>query len=338
MRETNVKIEKYIVHILDNNVQLPVLSEQEHPADSEINDFIAKHIEKVLKDDSLKDAHFMDGENQFRQWCENIVQQKERFTAITADMAVMLFDIMLKHVDIPPADVIFCLFCSDNTLYLGMLKFNYKTSYIHFVQASETGRLNAIIKQKTTLPRENQKLEECVLVNLDDFSVRLIEKKYDINGEKKFYLSPMFLKCTSKISNREKIKIFTKATEQFKKEYFEDDVYKAGEIKKAVTESVNRNERIDIVDVAESVFRQNPEIKNAYLEKIEQAGLRDKTIMVSEKVVEKKFKKQKIKTDTGIEIDLPVEYYHDKEKIEFVNNVDGTISIIIKNIGKISDK
>jgi len=36
--------------------------------------------------------------------------------------------------------------------------------------------------------------------------------------------------------------------------------------------------------------------------------------------------------DNGIALDVPVEIYRDKDIIEFVNNPDGTISIMIKNI------
>ncbi|WP_405352536.1 hypothetical protein [Ruminococcus sp.] len=49
-------------------------------------------------------------------------------------------------------------------------------------------------------------------------------------------------------------------------------------------------------------------------------------------------KSQKIKTDTGIEITVPVEYFEDDRYIEFINNNDGTISIALKNIGKLINR
>jgi hypothetical protein len=49
-------------------------------------------------------------------------------------------------------------------------------------------------------------------------------------------------------------------------------------------------------------------------------------------------KNHKIKTDTGIEISFPVEYFENPNFIEFVNNPNGTISIEVKNIGKITNK
>lgn len=339
MSEPNsIEIQKLVVHIVDNNLQLPVLSEQVHPPEHEIHEFIEKHLIKAMKDDHLKSASFIEGENHVRQLCEEIAARSEEFAALTSEIAVALFDIMLKHGDIPPADLVFCLFKMDGEVHLGILKFNYKTAFIHYTHTNESGRMNSIIKQKTALPRENQKIEECVFINLNNWRIRLIEKKYEINGEKSFYLSTLFLNCTSQMSNYEKVKIFTKTTEQFKKEYFEEDFNKSGEIKKAITESLDENEKIDITEMAETVFSRNPEIKQDYIEKIEKAGLKDKVLRINEKTAEKKFKKQKIKTDTGIEIDLPIAYYNDKDKIEFINNMDGRISIVIKNVSKITDQ
>ena len=40
----------------------------------------------------------------------------------------------------------------------------------------------------------------------------------------------------------------------------------------------------------------------------------------------------KIKTDNGIELTVPTDVYKDKDAIEFINNPDGTISILITNV------
>ena len=37
-----------------------------------------------------------------------------------------------------------------------------------------------------------------------------------------------------------------------------------------------------------------------------------------------------LETDTGIEIKIPMEEYKDPDKVEFITNPDGTISVLIK--------
>ena len=335
--EINVSIKKLIVHILDNNLHLPVLSDEEHPEDEEIDEFVEKHIIKILKDDSVKKARFTDENSRMKEICESLVLSYADFKPYTDEAAGILFEIMQKHVDIPSADVIFTIFEVDNEPYFGILKFNYKSSYIHYVHTRQTGKVNTIVKQKTALPTEGQRLDECVLISLHSLEISLLEKKYEINGEKDFYLSTLFLKCSGDLSTREKVKIFKKANENFNKQFFNEDFTKSAELKTAVAESFDQNAAIHVVEVAETVFRQNPEMKNTYIDYMEKAGITGGTLEVSETVAERKFKRQKIKTDTGIEINLPVEYYKDSDKMEFINNVDGTISILIKNVSKIVD-
>ena len=63
---------------------------------------------------------------------------------------------------------------------------NYKTSYTHATREAEGGNRNDIILQRALLPAQGQKLSEAFIVNLSDGSILLTEKKYEVNGEKRF--------------------------------------------------------------------------------------------------------------------------------------------------------
>lgn len=334
----NINIKKVVVHILDNYLQMPVLSEVESQLNDDIVEFVGRHIERIVNDDNMKAAAFIEEDNIIKAICERVSNEDEFFLEATTNMANALFKIMYENVDIPPADVIFVLFSLDNVIHMGILKLNYKHSYIHHIETTDSGMLTSIIKQRTALPSAGQKIDECAIINLEDFSLKIHEKKYSINDEKMYYFSTMFLKCSSDISLNEKVKIFTKATKKFSETYFDEDPVVHAEIKKAVVESIIENEAIDVEEVAKTVFRESPELKQEYIAYVENAGLHEKNIPIqNEKIVERNFTKQKIKTDTGVEITLPVEYYGNRDKIEFINNVDGTVSILIKNIGKITN-
>ncbi|GMA69784.1 hypothetical protein GCM10025879_10300 [Leuconostoc litchii] len=47
---------------------------------------------------------------------------------------------------------------------------------------------------------------------------------------------------------------------------------------------------------------------------------------------------QKFKLDSGIEISIPINVYQDLSKVEFVNNPDGTVTLMIKDIETILNK
>jgi len=334
----DIIIKRAVLHILDNNVTMPVLSDSELDVDEERNNFIEKHIERIISDNNIKTARFNDGPNFIKDICVEIKHNPEYFLQGSIRIAERLFEIMQKNVDIPPADLICCVFYFENQLHLGILKLNYKSGYTHYVEQGEQGISNTIIRYRTLLPSESQKVDECVLINLDSLEMKLIEKAYEINGEKEYYFSGRFLGCTTQLSDNEKVKIINKVAQKISRKYYNEDFETATRLKKAVSDCLEETRVIQLDDLMEEVFDNNIEIRKEYMEEVQKAGLTEKNIPISEKLAEKKFKTHRIKTDTGIEINFPLSFYNNKEKIEFVNNSDGTISIIIKNVGKIINK
>ena len=334
--EINVK--RAVLHVLDINSGMPVLSRGELEITGELSDYLGNLIDKMLEDSNLKNAVFSAEDSSILRLCKLLNDNEEDFLSITADAANKLFSLMQRHIDIPSADLVCCLLEINGARHLGIIKLNYKAGFTHWVNNSREGSINSIIRHKTLLPQEGQKLEECALVNLSDFGIKLMEKQYEINGEKEYYLAKYYLQCGCQLSDNAKLKILDKVTKSINKKYFDEDFEKAIKVKKAVTESFDETSSIQIDRIADQVFEKDISIRHEYVDEMEKAGLNEKEIIIPDRLIEKKFKTHKIKTDTGIEIDFPLEYAGNREKIEFVNNSDGTISIIIKNIGKITNR
>ena len=182
-QQINLKIISAVLHILDNSVQIPVLSTKPMESKDEIYSFLEAHIQKVMTSDDIRIGAFNDLENNIvYNYTKEIV--KDNFIESSIDLATILFDIMKKNPNIPPADVIFTYYEFDNNKYLAIMKFNYKLSYIHYVLNTDEGTVNSLIRQTTTLPNENQKLDECVLINLSTAEIKLLEKEYEIKINK----------------------------------------------------------------------------------------------------------------------------------------------------------
>lgn len=338
--EYDIQIRNTFLHILDTSINLPLLSNNQIEIDSEISEFLEKHINKILTDTNLKKAKFIDDINTVQDLCKAIKTEELCFEDASKVIANMIFDIMLKNIDIISGDLICCLCEINNEKHLGILKLNYKTGFTHYVNQTETGTTNSIIRHKTLLPTDGQKIDEAVIINLETNEIKIIEKLYEINGSKEFYLSQYFLKCTTDLSDNQKLKIIDKVTQKINKKYYEEDFNKAAKLKKVFSQSIedNDNNEIRVDTIAEGMFDTNLAVREEYIQEIQKAGLKDESIQVPEKLVEKRFKTHKIKTDTGIEINFPLSYYDNRDMIEFSNNPDGSISIIIKNISKITNK
>ena len=333
-----INIEKIILHILDNSIGIPALSEEEHPYSGEIMEFLEIHIEKVFNDINIKKAFFDSGENPVKNICIDISKDNDKFIIKTKEFAQLMYNIMAENPSIPSCDLICILFNGDGRKYLGFFILNYKTSYIHYIEESDNKRVNKVIQQKTTLPNVNQKIDEFIIADLEDYSILLKQKKYEINGEKEYYISKYLLHSKDMLSDKEKIDIVNKASKKIVRDYCEDDVTKMAEIKNAIVESVEESDTIDIDHIKTKAFNENIELQNIYEEEIEKRGLTEKTIEVNEPLYKKIPRKQKLIIDEDIEIKIPVSYLTGDDKIEFINNTDGTVSIILKSIKDIQGK
>ncbi len=334
---SEINIKSAVLHILDNNVTMPVLSDKEMELDNDTLSFLENIINKAFNDDNLKNAKFS-YESAIEELFLQLTKKDLTFIDFTKKIAGDLFSLMLSNPGISGADLICSDFKFNDNNYIGIFKLNYKNNYIHFVKYEDDTNINVLVKQKTVLPNENQKVEECILINTNNLAIQLIEKEYEIDGEKIPYLSQVFLKCEDELSTAQKVKIIGKTAQKLSKKYYDKEFDNIARLNQAIAENIEEINAIDIEEIARETFADNRQIQAEYLNEIQNAGIKEKEIHLPEKIAERKFKTHKIKTDTGIEINFPSIFYNKKDKIEFLNNPDGSISIIIRNVNKITNK
>ena len=105
-----------------------------------------------------------------------------------------LYDIMNSNIDIPAADIAILVFSCEGCDYLGFLYELQDSAYSCHLRA-EGGNRNDIL-QRALLPAQGQKLSEAFAIRTSPTgsAILLTEKKYEVNGEKRFYFfSELFL-------------------------------------------------------------------------------------------------------------------------------------------------
>lgn len=119
--------------------------------------------------------------------------------------------------------------------------------------------------------------------------------------------------------------------------YNEEKYESFANVQQAIYESIEEEGKIVNDRIAEAVFENNHSAKQEYLDYVERTNFTE-DVPTNVTKFEKKYSKQKLKLANGIEITVPIELYWDKEIIEFINNPDGTISVMIKNVEEIMNK
>ena len=338
MEQDDIIIRQGIVHILDGELGCPVFSEQLMELSPDTNDFFRQHIFKIMSGDDMKKCYFNDEEG--IEGMYKLVKgfSEENMIQSSKEMAGLLYSIMNSNITIPSADFAAITFQCKSILYLALLKMNYKESFVHMTNSLEGSNVNSIIKYRAALPASSSKLSEAVIINLKDYSVNIIEKKYEVNGEKCNYLSELYLKCIASMSSKSKLDIVTRTVEQLNKKHFEGKPVKQMEAKRIIKEEIEENGTISVEKISEKIYGKVPEIKEEFDAKMEKYHMQKAEVKPQSEKTTRKFEKQYLKTDTGIEINIPMEQYQDINQVEFITNPDGTVSVLIKNINKISTR
>ena len=94
-----------------------------------------------------------------------------------------------------------------------------------------------------------------------------------------------------------------------------------------------------IEDVLHETFGDKEEIINACMDILEEQGITEEAIELQQVYkVGKKYTTHKLKTNTGIEIKLPVQILNDPDAIEIITNPNGMVEVRLKNIATLISK
>ncbi len=331
----SVSITKAILHILDPSLGIPVLSENIMSFNDQMREYTEKHILKSYNDADLKKTKFVNQDGIFLKLVNEYLKNDD-FIKLSREVSEFFFKIIAENPDVRPCDLMFVQANIFNKDYIVILKLNYKKGYIHFTKQEDTTK-NIIIEQPCSLPAASQKIDEFIFVDLNSLDVFVKERKCQVYNEPSYYISKHILECKEEKPDKEKVKIITQATDKIIKEYYDDDMLMKSRVKNIIRENVEEKLNINIEEISEKAFKDE-DARKVYNEEIQMKGIREPEIKVNFNYANKIKTKQKLITDEGIEINIPYEMLSDKEKVEFITNTNGTISIMLKNIDNIVDK
>ena len=323
-----IAIENTILHILNSNEVRPILSDCTLPTNEHINSYLVKNIEKAFSSDNVKNCVFH-AESSLWAQCNNLAWN---LVAISQSIANDIYTIMRRNKEIPSADLLFGLVKIDEHTYFFMLKFDYRNAFTHYVEKGEYGVKVSLIKHNTLFPFQPIQITEGFFIDTERPSVKIIEQKYNVDGIKDFYISSQILGCSESNTARQKTTKILNAAQKVSKLYYSSEDDMNTHISAAIFEELQQNNSISVDRLGKRFFTQNPVAQDEFFEILSAANIsREEELSLSERF-QRKFQKQAIKTISGVEIKIPTQVYSNTDEIEFINNPDGTVSLLIKNI------
>lgn len=323
-------IHQAILHVLDTTLDAPVLSGGGMELTAEKTAYLQNHIEKLLASDEIRQCRPLP-DSAFR----NELEHNQDFIDLSCRIAGVLFDYMHAHTTIPGADLAVVDFTRDGAPWLGILKLNYKNGYTHYTEIVEGAPVNSIIQQRACLPTQSGKVEEGALVNLTDYSMRLLEKKYDIDGHKEFYLSSVVFQYTQAEPEKKKLQAIQEAAAQAVKDAYEDEPHADAQVAMLIAnQAADNDNQVSVEQVRQQLAEEYPLAAvpfDDYVEKSEVLEEAAAPVTVTPARI-RRMESRSIRTANGIEVKIPTELLNSDSELEFLHDPDGSVSLLIKNV------
>ena len=323
-----MKISNAILHILKNDGNPSVFSANELDIDSEVCEaFIGKHVKKLFNNPATREATFSQ-DSVVYQTMQDYKNGSTNFKDAARTIAEHLSEIINKHVDIPPADLMIVNFEVKHDRFFAVLKLNYKECFTH---RTNDGADNQLVKYTAVLPFDGGKVEEACLIPLEPMLIRLIEKPHLVDGTPTNYFSELFLECETTPSRKETAQTINDVADEFIQGFCDNDFHLKAMVKTAMTEEAEEADGVVSMDnVATRAFSDDG-IKAEFVHTMREAGI-VADMPLGAKFVKQQFGTQRIKADNGVEVKFPAELAIDGEQVEITKHNDGTLTVTLKRL------
>jgi hypothetical protein len=332
-----IVIDKAILHILDFNSGMTVLSDAELSLEEEgIQEFLEKHIARSLASQDAKEGKFY-ADSDFAKDLDAYLAGGMDFVSFSKKAAHTLEQALLQAEEMKSADFIVGDIRVEDRRKIVLMKSNSHQGYVHQVTQTEGGIKNDIINHYAILPGLTQRMDEFAFIDVETKSIFVQAKKYTIDGNSIFVFPEILLECENAPSPKEAIKKVNAAVKKVAEAYGQDEVETAAAVKSFVAGKMQESDELNPLDAGKEVFHDNPAMQADYETQIKEAGFTEPVHMDQEQTL-KKMRSHKLKTDTGIELTIPIDYFDSTEYVEFNNNADGSLSITLKHIQNIMNR
>lgn len=287
--------------------------------------YLQKLLQRSFESDEARTAA-LSRESKLEEALENV---SDNFFEQSLKIAQSWHEIMRENPDIPAADIVFSLSSIDGDMVFSALKLTRKSSFVHNGSNNQS-RLDQI---EGVLPTASGKPDEAFFVRLKDKALRLIEKKYEIDGHKHTYLSNRLIVCETNHSPKEALSAICKAAVEVNQQFYGQLGADEPTVAAAVIEEFKAApQELSAQRVCEKLYKDLPHAKEAFQNAMNQQDIPfDMPVEISAPAV-RRLEKQSLRSTSGVEIKLPVSLYHNQDAVEFLQNADGTTSLLIKNI------
>lgn len=303
--------------------------------DKWIDSYITQLVRRCHYDMRLQEGVFH-SDSRYLHMYEEYEKQEYSFVEYTKKAGAFVSE-YLQSTAGQSYDILFVEYRMDEAPYLGMYLLENQKAYTHLCGADQEGNINnTLMYRACILPSGTKKIASYALLKTVSHTVLFADDTKWTLGDVQV-MKDMILECDSHPSSREVLHEVEEVVKEVAEKCDENPTVLLSKYKNYVQNTMEETDVMKTEDLAVHVFSDSPQLQDTFISASLEHEL-PKEVTVSQQSLKSSMKNQKIRTDTGIELTFPTEYYQNPEMIEFINKPDGTISIEIRNVGKIINR
>ena len=329
-----LELQAAILHLLDGRHHNIVLSEQTlNLEDPQIAKYVKRYITRCKNDMRAKPGTFAE-ESEFARQLERYFHHESDLPGFTGTVCEPLAK-YFEHEEARSFAVLAVDYRVDDVPYLAFILLE-EVDTMTCITDSVNGRiLNTVNFGTLSLPPFSRPITSFAVINQITGEILFVDQTKWNDGIS--VITDHLLDAEAGISRKEVVEHVKNIACEVAEEFHENPTILLSKVKNYISDTVKEGMPLSTESLAETVFDDTPRMAQAFREKAEEKTL-PKVVELPKAPIVTAMKKQRISTDTGIEVSFPAEYFQNNQFIEFVNHPDGTISIEIKQISKITNK
>ncbi len=323
----DIYVKKAIIHQFSPADTELLLADKFLNITPKIEEYLRKKIERVYSDDAKTGV--FDSENVF------LAQLSDDLLETSVTIAKLWQEEFSVSENQKTNDLIFVQFDKEGVEHFAFLRIALRETLTHLGGEMD----NPIKLTQNNLPGFGTGADEALVINLKSRKYHLIEKRIKYNGTFLNYMSDNLLQVNPTISAKKSIKTLEKTAQKVAESFNTDDFQFQSKIKSSIFKNLEENDELSPEKLADDLFDSNLTARLTFIDQVKEAIPEPvKFDEIDSNRQKKKFENQKLSLSNGIELIVPNNVYQDAESVEFIQNDNGTYSILIKNIEDIQNK
>lgn len=323
----DIFVKKAIIHQFSPDDTELVLADQLLTVSPKIEEYLRKKIERVFSDEA-KTGQF-EPDNLFLDYL------KDDLLTNSVKIASLWKEEFSISETLKTNDLIFIEFEKNGVEHFAFLRIALRENLAHVGSESDS----PLKITQNNLPGAGSTPDEALVINLQTRKYYLIEKRIKHNGAFLHYFSDNLLQVTPAISAKKSIKAVEQTAQKIADNFHQGDFQFQSKVKSAIFNHLEEDNELSPEKLADQLFDNNLTARLNFVDQLKEVipeKISFDEIDSSRQL--KKFENQKLSLSNGIELIVPNAVYEDAESVEFIQNDNGTYSILIKNIEDIKSK